>query len=183
MNRSRRFSGCMVGACLLVVGLFGFPPRAQAEGPAEYQVKAAFLYHFVQFMTWPPPAQGRAVHVICIIGQDPFGPVLDLSLAGKEIEGKPLTVKRIGAPADIDGCEALFVATSHEVWLRDIQPKIKGKPILTIAESGEFTASGGMVGFFLEGSKVHFEINLDALAQAGLTASSKLLRLAKITKP
>ncbi len=63
-----------------------------------------------------------------------------------------------------------------------ILSKIKGLPILTVAESSNFCQSGGIVNFILVKNKVRFEINVDAAKRTGMKISSKLLKLSKIIK-
>jgi hypothetical protein len=53
---------------------------------------------------------------------------------------------------------------------------------LTISEIEGFTQSGGIINFYIEESKIRFEINVGAAEKAGLKISSKLLKLAKITQ-
>jgi hypothetical protein len=51
--------------------------------------------------------------------------------------------------------------------------------ILTISETEDFIASGGMINFFREGNKFRFEINDQAARDAGLKIASKLLELGR----
>ncbi len=55
------------------------------------------------------------------------------------------------------------------------------KGLLLIGEAEYFSQRGGILNFFIEKNKLRFEINLDAATRVGLTISSKLLRLARIT--
>ena len=50
---------------------------------------------------------------------------------------------------------------------------------MTVGESEDFIARGGMIRFVLDQDKVRFEINLKASDPAGLKFSSRLLLLAK----
>ncbi len=68
---------------------------AQPLHPTEFQVKAAYLYNFGKFVRW----QGghgaiSASRDICVFGKDPFGAVLDATVAGETLDGSPITVKR-----------------------------------------------------------------------------------------
>ena len=51
--------------------------------------------------------------------------------------------------------------------------------MLTVRESEHFVHEGGMIGFFLEDSKVRFEINLTAAEHDNLKISARLLSLTK----
>ncbi|MGH9723681.1 MAG: YfiR family protein, partial [Candidatus Acidiferrales bacterium] len=60
---------------------FLYIPVLQAQQPkvSEYQVKAVYLYNFGRFVQWPPnvTANNDSTFTICVLGQDPFGPILD----------------------------------------------------------------------------------------------------------
>src|SRR5438093_1310750 len=53
--------------------------RAQTDSPAEYQVKAAFLYKFVGYVEWPPQVFARADSplVIGVVGADALADALE----------------------------------------------------------------------------------------------------------
>ena len=75
---------------------------ATAEAPAslEYQVKASYLYNFLQFIDWPSGAHGGADEplVIRILGPDRFGTALEV-LAGKTVGGRPIVTRLFYATA------------------------------------------------------------------------------------
>jgi hypothetical protein len=54
--------------------------------------------------------------------------------------------------------------------------------VVTVGETPAFTREGGIINFLNDGSRVQFEINLDAAERARLKFSSKLLNLAKVVK-
>tara|TARA_Y100000589_G_C26858437_1_gene508938 strand:+ start:329 stop:637 length:309 start_codon:yes stop_codon:yes gene_type:complete len=59
-----------------IIGLllvFSGSPHAQAQQPSEYQVKAAFLYNFANFVEWPEEAlSDTTTLVIGVLEKDPF---------------------------------------------------------------------------------------------------------------
>jgi hypothetical protein len=159
------------------------PGAARAQGPSEYEVKAAFLYNFTKFVEWPPSAfaEGNGALRLCVLGDDPFGRGLNAALGeGEVVEGRRLTVVRAETLARAGGCQVLFVSRSERERLPQILAPLKSSPVLTVGDSKGFLDQGGIVNFILEGSKVRFEINPAAAEQAGIRISSKLLRLARI---
>ena len=73
-----------VATCLLL--FLGLSVGA-AVPPAEYRVKAVFLFNFAQFVDWPPDAftaPGQPF-VIGVLGKDPFGPELDAVVRGETV--------------------------------------------------------------------------------------------------
>jgi hypothetical protein len=162
---------------------FGFSvPRnlhAQAPKPTEYEVEAAYLSNFGRFVEWPARA-GTATDSfhVCVLGQDPFGPLLDAALKGETIGNAPMAAKRISGPEEAGGCRILFVSSSKDSQLNAILAALRTSNILTVADMPGFTRRGGMIQFVLEGNRVRFEINLAAAQRAGLTLSSELLKVA-----
>jgi hypothetical protein len=157
-------------------------PFLEAQQPkvSEYQMKAIYLYNFGRFIQWPANAGAAKSDSfsICVLGQDPFGPNLDSTLAGEKLDGKPLAMKRISTPRDAGECRILFISSTEENHLKDILLSLDESSILTVSDMPAFSRRGGMIQFVLEGDKVRFEINLTKAETAKLTVSSELLKVA-----
>lgn len=154
---------------------------AQSNTSSEYQVKAAFLFHFAQFVDWPAEAfkDGATPLTYCTVGEDPFHGALDVSMNGKMIGTRPVRVLHFKRAQDIQSCQILFLGTLEQKSISAALANIRGNPVLTVGETEHFAQDGGMIGFFLEDNKVRFEINLDAAECAKLKISARLLTLAK----
>lgn len=165
--------------------LIGNPGHSQAEAPGEYQVKAAFLYHFATFVDWPASVFSRAnEHFrVCIIGKDPFGKSLDTTLRSKKIHDHELEIRRNPPKTELHDCHVLYLARSQSTQPNTFHKLYGHTNVLTVGENKTFIEHGGMIEFFMENQKVRFAINPKAVKQANLTISSKLLRLAKIVSP
>jgi len=76
---------------IFVLGTIWFAAApTHAQDSLETAVKATYLYKFAPFVTWP---QRPGPFVICVVGRDPFGPVLDQAVAGQragELHGERL---------------------------------------------------------------------------------------------
>jgi hypothetical protein len=153
----------------------------QTASLSEYQVKAAFLYHFAQFVDWPPEALKDASGPLtyCTIGEDPFHGALDAALNGKAVGAHSLQVRHVKQIPDAQGCQVLFIGEKEKKELAAVLSALHGNSLLIVGESEHFAQEGGTIGFSLEENKIGFEINLDAAAKAKLKISSKLLALAK----
>lgn len=154
---------------------------AQGNTSSEYQVKAAFLFHFAQFVDWPPEAFKAMDSPVtyCTAGGDPFEGGLDESVKGKTISGRPVRVLHFKEAGESQGCQILFLGIADKKVVSATLGKLNGSPVLTVGESEHFAQGGGMIGFFLEDNKVRFEINLEAAERAKLKISARLLALAK----
>src|SRR6185369_12236655 len=113
----------------------------QRAKPAEYDVKAAFLYNFGKFVRWPAN-RSRNDFRICILGQDPFGSTLDSIIAGETVDGKAVASRRISAPVDSADCQIVFISLSEEKRLKDVLDIVGKTGALTVSEIPRFTERG-----------------------------------------
>ncbi len=169
---------------LLVLLLFAIVP-ARAQTSKEYQIKAAFLFNFAQFVEWPAAAFADASAPISIgvLGDDPFGPVLDQTVQGETINRRKLIVLRSQRLAGLKDCQLVFISKSEKSRLTDIFESLGSASVLTVSETENFARRGGMINFYLDGNKVRFEINSDAAQRKGIKISSQLLKLGKVISP
>lgn len=164
---------------MLALGRSG---SADERSAREYQVKAAFLFHFAQFVEWPADAfpQDDSPLVIGVLGRaDPFGGSLERAVREKRIGNHPISVAHYDSAGALGPCQILFVCDDQGEALESILQKA-GNATLTVSDIEGFTDRGGLVRFFPEDNKVRFEINLDGVRHSRLRISSKLLKLAKI---
>ncbi|MEI6205205.1 MAG: YfiR family protein [Desulfuromonadales bacterium] len=148
----------------------------------EFKIKAAMLYNFTKYVEWPPEtgAAGKQLNV-CITGNSPIKRHID-QLQGKQANGRTLAVRFVTSPDEISGCNMLFIDSSEYRRLSAFLQQGSRKPMLTVSDISQFASLGGMIGFFEQDDKIRFEINQDATLQAGITISSKLLKLARLVK-
>lgn len=153
---------------------------AQQPKPNEYQVKAAYIYNFAKFVSWPAksPAASNNEFDICVFEKDPFGTVLESTLAGKSLDGKPVVIKRLPGPQATPGCRILFINSAQDHNLREILTAAKDASVLTISDLPDFSKRGGMIQFVLTDNRVRFEINVTSAENAGLVLGSDLLKVA-----
>ena len=172
-----------LGGRLLLTALFAVRIGSSEKTPSEYEVKAAFLHTFAQFTEWPSEAFASpgAPLIIGIVGDDPFGRILDDAMKEEPIHGRPTVVRRVERGENLRSCHVIFVSSSERRQLPQILAEIKGANVLTVSEIDRFAYFGGIITLSMEGPRVRFEINLKAAEQARLKISSKLLKLAKIT--
>jgi hypothetical protein len=152
--------------------------HAQRSSPSEYEVKAAYLYDFGKFVAWPAKVAASDDFPICVLGQDPFGPTFDATIAGETINGKKVVVNRISKPQDALSCRILFISASEESQLKEILATIDKTSVLTVSDISQFTRRGGMIQFVTDANRVRFEVNVTTAERAGLTLSSQLLKVA-----
>ena len=178
--------GHRLTSALLLAFLLSSGASAQQTQPSEYQLKAAFVFHFAEFVDWPArafTAPGSPM-IIGILGDNPFGNELEQAVRGKSLNNHPLTVKPISSVAEAaTNCHILFVSSSEKKRFPEIFTGLGKASVLTVGETDRFNESGGMINFTLEGGKIRFQINDAAAKRAGLKISSKLMSLATRSSP
>lgn len=158
------------------------PRRVVAqEGADEYQVKAAFLPNFARYVEWPATSLSEAGSplIIGVVGDDPFGGVLDGVLRGTVANGHPIQLQHLHWNDSLNGCQLLFISSSEVNHLPAILQSLNGSSVLTVSDIERFSLSGGMIELRMVGSRVRFDINLTAADEAHLKVSSKLLNVAR----
>jgi flavin-binding protein dodecin len=143
----------------------------------EYRIKAAFLNNFTSFVSWPEDPADASVFTLCILGEDPFGNLLD-ELAEKSAHEKQIVVRRLGSLALLDRCKLVYISQAYHEQVDDALALLQTLPVLTVSDIRGFTEAGGIIEFRIINNKVRFDINLNAADTAGLSISSKLLSLA-----
>jgi YfiR/HmsC-like len=164
----------------LVSPLTVSPVLAQQLKPNEYQIKALYLFNFGKFVKWPAETSTdkTASFTLCVLGQDPFGSILDSTLSKETLDGKPVVLKRIQRGQDASECRIVFVSSAEEKHLKEILSALDKNGALTVSDMPDFTQRGGMIQFTLEDGKIRFEINLASTENARLVLSSELLKVA-----
>ena len=163
-------------ATWLVLALFA-ATSAQAGLSLEYEMKAAYLFKFINYVDWPDLSGGTIT--IGVVGDNPFGDAL-APLNGRKVNGRTVVVREVSSPAEWRNCQIVFISPSEKQRYGQIIESLKGTRTLTVSEIDGFAERGGIINFVAERNKVRFEINNAAARSKGLTISAELLKLAKI---
>ena len=155
---------------------------AQTTASKEYQIKAAFLLNFIQFVEWPPTVFTNADEPfrIGVLGENPFGTALAETVQGETINNHKIIVQYAEGIKDLKDCQTIFISKSERKKVGEILAELDSRAVLTVSEIEGFARSGGNINFYLEDKKVRFEINPTAARREGLKVSSQLLSLGKI---
>lgn len=183
------FTLLMLLISLWVTGVWAVPLQrvghAQQQAVQEYELKAVYLYNFLQFVQWPDakrPVSKDGTLVIGIVGVSPFGTALaDLQSDIQKSGMKPVRIVHYGdyeADMDLTTCNLLFVSASEKNNFRGIIAGLGHAPVLTVADSENFLSSGGMINLVQRNAKIRWSINRTAADRAGLRFSSQLLNMA-----
>ncbi len=156
------------------------PPRAK-----EYTLKAAFLFNFLKYTTWPKGTFERPDDpiLLAIVGRDPFGSLLEHVLSKKKVGAHPIRILRFKSVEEVKQAHAIFLGELSAKERASLYARLAGKPVLIIGdERGLASKDGAVASFFLKDGKVRFEVSTEAIRRAGLAISSQLLKLADIVE-
>ena len=164
---------CKLIGFLLLMSLPNFSAAQMGENN-EAALKVAFLFNFFKFIDWPET--DVTYYRLCLSSSDDLGNSLDV-LTGKVIKNKPLQIVRNIAVKDLKTCHILFISPNDNVgsYLKDS----KKLPIVTISDQSGFIDQGGTLGLIHDGTRLGFEVNLDAANTNAIRISAQLLKLAK----
>ncbi len=145
------------------------------EESLEPAVKATYLYKLAPFVDWPRGAFRTESLVICVIGDDPFGAVLDRAVAGQAFRGRPILIRRFAIARGGEDCQIMFIGGSQTQTVAQALQAVHGEPVLTVTDGQR---NRGVVDFARVDGRVRFRIDAQTAAQDHLGISSKLLSLA-----
>jgi hypothetical protein len=173
-RRPRRF--LMLGAMLAMMLA---PQVWSREASKEDRIKAAFLYNFTKFVEWPAerfPEEDTAV-TIGVLGDALFANVLEETVRGRMVNGRPVEVVRLEEARQMDGVHVVFLAGSEKRCGVEFS-KMPVAGVLTVGECAHAMPCGAVIHFRIVGDKVRFEIDVAAAEERTLKVSAHLQKLA-----
>jgi hypothetical protein len=150
----------------------------------EHDIKAVFLFRFLQLVEWPPDAfaGGDSPIVVAVLGANPFGEALSDTVRNEMIDGRRIVVRYAMQLKDLSPAHLLFVTRETVVKRADLLAYARDHGTLIVGESPDFINAGGAVNFYIHEHQVRFEICPEAVERARLRVRSRLLRLARLVE-
>jgi hypothetical protein len=139
--------------------------NAQSTSADEYEIRAAMLLNLTRFIVWPPSKLDgpHPQFVICILGRD------------------PIQIDHLNSTDMVSGCDILYIGNGEHKSLKRSLPELAKNNVLTISQKSNADEPDQVIGLPSVEEHVRIDVNLGAAKRAGLTISSKLLRLATVT--
>jgi hypothetical protein len=182
LARARRAHGAVfAGALMMLLAGASSPCAAQSDPQAtEYQVKAAYLYKFIGYVEWPSRTQAAsdAPLAIGVIGADGLADELQQVVAGRNIHGRAISVRKLGQGDPVAGLQMLFIGRAASD-IAGLLAAARESGVLTVTESDDAFALGSVINFVVVQDKIRFDIALQSAEQAHLRISSRLLAVAR----
>jgi hypothetical protein len=169
---------------MILLLAFSGQGRAQTTSADEYEIRAAMLVNLTKFIGWPAwktdPAHPQIL--ICVLGSDSIEPILERYARNQRVDGKDLEVRRISSVGAASSCNLLFVGVGEQKLVDPVLDELARKGVLTVSENSNASNPNQVIGLPTLNEHVHIDINLGAAQRTGLTVSSKLLRLATVSR-
>lgn len=157
---------------------FVLHPAVSLATADESTVKAGYIYNFMKFVDWPPAYMSPAFN-LCVLGDNPFGGVLQ-SLSGKMIQNRPIRVVTDVQLVQTKYCHVVFVSRSESGQLTNALLRLRMAPILTVSDIEGFADKGGVIELITgSAGDISFRVSQKSAQDVGLRVSSKLLSLSR----
>lgn len=147
----------------------------------EARIKAAYLYHFCNYVDWPKDAFARedSPLVIGVIGSDRMVSELREVVMNRVAHGRQIMIREIRSGDSLDDLHLLFVAEAAITKLRQLVTASEQRSMLVVTEDPAGFNRNGAINFIIENDKVRFDIAPQAVRQRNLTVSAQLLTVAR----
>jgi hypothetical protein len=180
----RRAAVCALLHAAAGGAVLGLPQagRAQVEGAvAEYQVKAAYLHKFLDFVEWPASAfeNARSPFVVGVTGADPLAEELEALIARRRVESRPVLLRRLRPGEPPIGVHVLFAGRGAAARMGALVSATAKQPVLTVTETEDAFVAGSIINFAVIDKRVRFDVALRRAEAHGLKISSRLLGVAR----
>ena len=167
----------------LVLALMGSMLDAQAQTAAEADVKAAFLFNFARFVTWPADdLHAGSPLLVCVAGDPAVAQALETLVKDRAIDGHAVNVRRLGTEVLDGACHVLYMGGLDAVRSLRLAQTLTGGAVLTVSDADHFAERGGVAQLIHENGRMTFALNTDSAQEKRLQVSAKLLGLARLVK-
>lgn len=155
-------------------------PAAAAEA-GEFEVKAAYVYNFIQLTGWPARGADAGPVKICVAGGGPLAEAVG-GLAGRKAGGRVIEVSTAAAAGILAGCHVAVFSQGARENLPDLLWRLEGSDVLTVGDLPQFARKGGIIGFVMEKGRVRIELNPGSAKRSGLKISARLMEVARLVR-
>ncbi len=176
------------GCCLLAWLALAWPVSAVDWDPHRAaEVEAAYVVNFARYTDWPAATFEYPLEplVIGVVGPRWLAQGVRIAAAASGgVRGRPVEVVnwRRAPPARLLAqrrLHLLFIDASTDRDPAPLLAVLAGRPVLTVGNGDGFVDRGGMLGLVRSDRRIGFNANPPAIRAAGLTLSSKVLKMAE----
>lgn len=159
-------------------------PRA-AAAPAELSrqdasARAAYLYNFLAYIEWPSRALPLmdSPLVIGVINAEAVAAELLLTTLGRNINNRPVTIKRLQPGDSLDDIHLLYIGPAEADAAQAVIQQVPQRWTVVVTDDGAAEALAGTINFRQSDGRLRFEISHAAVERGDFKLSSRLMSLA-----
>lgn len=143
----------------------------------ESALKAAYIYNFTQFTTWPPGSLSDTTMLVCANKESDLGVALS-KLDGRTVGGRSWSVVSVPTKNGQGRCNVIVLESEEQISHAAKDVISSDQPILVISDfdTGDHAA---VIRLFTDENHLRFDIENQQALRRRLSLSSKLLRLAR----
>ncbi len=157
----------------LLLSLLSVQPVVAEQTAREFDLKAALLYQFSRFISWPEEAiRSQGSFNVCVMGEDPFGQRLE-GLKKRKYHEFEINISYPTSKNEASACHILYLVNPDCSLCRELK-----EPVLLVSSQQGFVDKGGEIEFVQEKGRIRFSINADSIQVKKLRASAKLFEVA-----
>lgn len=157
---------------------------SQPQGQ-EYNLKAAFLYRFLDYVEWNNSTWNTNIDDplrIAILGESGlYAPLMEIS-RDKRAGTRTIRVRQINSVTEIGASQVVFVSRNYKYGIDAVLNRMAERPALIISEQKGDVEKGSHINFLIADNKLKFEVNLKTAARSGIKIGSQLLQHATVVK-
>ena len=174
-----RFKVAIVNSLLVSVLFISTGLAAAASLP---QLKAAFLYNFVHFVSWPDDAfQSKdEPFKICVADTEAMFKLLQATVRGEQIKQRVLQVEHLSGGDSNTSCHLVFVGEPQGTEFLVRYRKQFAKNTLIVSDIHESVLQGAMIEMRFQDGRLKLFIHRHHAEQAGLIIRANLLSVAQL---
>jgi hypothetical protein len=154
-------------------------PFAQiSQSAPEHEVKAAFLYNFTKFVTWPP-RPGNQPFRVCVVADESTTAAIGSTMQDEIFDGQAAETIVPSSQEQARSCQVLYVGSDGSSRGASLLAAVRATPVLTVGDAADFLERGGIIQFVAEAGRIRFDVNLTHAARAQLSINARMLRVAR----
>jgi hypothetical protein len=165
-----------VAVVTLTVGVAVSAGGARIEASGNDQARATTIARMLRFVEWTPSAPGPTL-TVAVVGNPSLATALRAASAGVQPGGRRLLVVDVASPRALSTLNVSVVVLGAEY--ANLAPRFAEQGVVTVGDD-DCPDHGLVLSLLADGDRYRFRANPAAAARAGVSLSSRLLRLAQV---
>lgn len=176
--RVHRFFVVLLAPWLIAAAPVGIPVSVRVDGSRDAMATgtAKVVGAMLTYTRWP--GRSDTPLRLCIVGPAVFAGRFSEMIVpgGREVRIAPVPASAQSLPGN---CDAVYMGELAMPVMRQITARLRGAPVLTIAEADPLCRSEAMFCLVYERQALSFQLNIDAVSRSAVTVDPRVLRLSR----